>query len=98
MAFTIPSRVCVRWVHPLLAGSVHYETEVTIHVSGGASFCIYKPKLVINVDEAGKILLGHPMSSQLKLDPRQIRVTSGVSQLPPNPSIAWERQRGQLVM
>jgi hypothetical protein len=77
----------------VLAVSVRDGTEVTIHVRGGGSYCVYRPKLVINVDPAGKILLGDPMGSQLALDPARIRVSSGVSQLPANPGITWERQR-----
>jgi hypothetical protein len=42
--------------------------EVTIHVRGGGSYCVYRPKLVINVNEEGKILLGDPMGTQLRLD------------------------------
>ena len=91
-----PVRRLVQLGHPLLAAALRDGVECTIQVKGGGIFCIYKPRAVVNVDDEGQILLGDPAGYQLKLDPAKIRVSSGVSQLPANPSIAWERQKENL--
>jgi hypothetical protein len=75
---------------PLLAQSVHENTEVTIY-AGGATYCVYRPRLVLNVSNAGEILLGDPMGAQLRFDAAAVRASSGVSRMPSRPGIAWER-------
>jgi hypothetical protein len=80
----------------VLAASVRDGTEVTIHLKAMARTAFTAPSSVINVDERGKILLGDPMAYQLQLDPASVRVSSVVSQLPLDRSIAWEKQRENL--
>jgi hypothetical protein len=82
--------------HPLLAQCVRDDgPELTLHCSSGAVYCVYRPRLVLNV-LGGKIALGEPAGRQLLLDPSQVKVSSGVSRLSTDTSIAWERFRESL--
>jgi hypothetical protein len=76
-----------------LAQALYYGTEVTIELKGGGTYCIYKPRAVVNVSPEGQVLLGDPAGVQLALNPGRIRVSSGVAQLPSHRGIVWERLR-----
>jgi hypothetical protein len=39
----------------VLAASVRDGTEVTIHLKGEGTYCVYRPKLCINVDERARL-------------------------------------------
>ena len=81
---------------PLLAQAFADNNETTLHIKGAGTFCIYRPKLCINVSEAGQVLIGEPMGRQLVVDPSRIRESFGVAQLPSQRGIAWERLREDL--
>ena len=76
-----------------LAEHVRYGVEITIYdTATGSTYCVYKPAAVVNVSSDGYILLGEPCARQIRLKPAELKTSSGVSQLPTSPGLAWERK------